>query len=1480
MVMELNKIRSPFKGLRNAITKTRKELAAQAQEGSKGSIISATDLLCEGPIYGLVNGAASVYLNNNAAENGKIASFSPFKTNTVGGQTAGTITFSNSTTGTIDANTVLPPDLVTDISAPRKIYLDGEGDAKVAVTMSNFQDSGETKSSVTLTAASGGSFSTSVHTTNIGNRNIELEFIYADGTRIRLPGNFSVSNSSSGTFIWSKANGALDQNSLPEEGFLRVVRVADVTAVNLNARTITTDTTFNGTFGFKLTSQFTFESGGTTGGTFDPTKPLSKISQLHVQENVGTYLQKPLTSVGSVGGQTTTSGSTSGVNLVQLKMMNPAEVGLMEFDKNYTAASQGILPSNTYSDVKIYDPGGMPNIAGYTGSETAVPGSPDYTDTNNDPTILNASDFGLTSATKIQSADKVSFNITYPNGLYFIQVGKSTKQECYAFYDIRIEFQESGSTVWQYEQKLFNGQEVKHKGATNSATTFQHIIELQPFSDINYTNFRIKIFRVTRHKGGLPIHSSGTSVRAGKSKRKDKSKWSVVADSQVDTLQSTVGDLLSYPYTAHVQTTFSSRNFATNPTRTFDIRGKLIKIPNGYVPREASPTGKAIYPTFWDGSFSEELFYTDNPAWILLDILTNERYGAGSWVSQADIDIYALFRISKFCDELVDTKENVSAGGIIPGEIYKILSLGTTDWNDLAQTTGVTYAEGDEIRPVKKLSSIGTGRLTRLEPRFRMNLLLTRTAPVYKVVKDMCSMFLGMMYWSNSKLTPVQDLPQKAVASFSKANVIGGDFSYESSSYTNRTNQVIVQWNNPAANYALEKLIIEDSAAIVSANKLIREEVTAFGCTSESQAKRYGKWKLFTAQNQNELVSFSTALEGRLVRPGDVINIHDTSRQNFLHSGRVSSATSTTITFDREVLFTSGNTYEVIVQVLGGSALYAGADPISINSVTYNSGAFIPQAYTYESGSLALTDLDTEQKASNAMDINGNPISIEWKPNFKTETLEIVNPATTTNSVTLANSLSFSDTVREGVIWSIRETSGGSEVFGSSKLYRVIATTLEEDKITTRIEAIEQSVTNKFLTLDEEGEPVELSDEEATASEETEVPPPEFVKVDPRGSPIKDSTLVLSWRPPSSYRDVDHYDVTSTIPERESFTIKKTFAYFRGVESGTHNFAVRTVSTNGDVSEWVPIVYDASTDDAAETVPMEHGVPKCGNTSSKGAIRRDFVSSSAEKYSRTSPEFYVKQSDISVFGRTFSRFEYVWNDQVVKRASSARVLFDLSGDKYDKGSQQVVETPNSSTTDTFFAIKSTSTAGSEGAEVFEFENYPVTISSCADPERFFTISSRSPNGFVDLSGVVDNDPRELYVYFDASVPKIFLAEWDVNANGTEGPPFWRDANQPMTDAWTSVTGSVNIAAGSSLMVGTGTSFLSDLEMGDTISLANLSTQTETLGKGAIVNSVVSDTVAVIDRVFSTTVSVTNLYKASFKSAGEEDTLLLSVTRPT
>ena len=42
--------------------------------------------------------------------------------------------------------------------------------------------------------------------------------------------------------------------------------------------------------------------------------------------------------------------------------------------------------------------------------------------------------------------------------------------------------------------------------------------------------------------------------------------------------------------------------------------------------------------------------WTDNPAWILYDLLTNYRYGMGSHIEISDINKWQLYKIGRFCD--------------------------------------------------------------------------------------------------------------------------------------------------------------------------------------------------------------------------------------------------------------------------------------------------------------------------------------------------------------------------------------------------------------------------------------------------------------------------------------------------------------------------------------------------------------------------------------------------------------------------------------------------------------------------------------------------------------------------------------------------------------------------------------------------------------------------------------------------------------
>ena len=153
-------------------------------------------------------------------------------------------------------------------------------------------------------------------------------------------------------------------------------------------------------------------------------------------------------------------------------------------------------------------------------------------------------------------------------------------------------------------------------------------------------------------------------------------------------------------------------------------------------------------------------------------------------------------------------------------------------------------------------------------------------------------------------VSPIIDEAKEPIYQFSKSNVIDGTFQYESTGSKTRANQYIISWNNPASNYKLEPLIVEDRENIIKTRKLIKETAVAFGCTSEGQAIRYGRWKLWTAINQTEIVNFETGINASFLTPGDIINISDSDDFNIPFSGRVSSYTEsggTFLTLDRNI---------------------------------------------------------------------------------------------------------------------------------------------------------------------------------------------------------------------------------------------------------------------------------------------------------------------------------------------------------------------------------------------------------------------------------------------------------------------------------------------------------------------------------------------------------------------------------------------------
>ena len=295
---------------------------------------------------------------------------------------------------------------------------------------------------------------------------------------------------------------------------------------------------------------------------------------------------------------------------------------------------------------------------------------------------------------------------------------------------------------------------------------------------------------------------------------------------------------LRYPNSALVALRVDASQFSSIPRRSYDMKLLCVRVPTNY-----EPTTRA-YSGIWDGTF--KVAWTDNPAWCFYDLVTSTRYGLGSYIPEAQVDKWALYRVAQYCDQLVPN------------------GLGGN------------------------------------EPRFTCNLYLQTREQAYKVVQDMASIFRGMVYWSGGAITVTQDAPVDPVYQFAPANVVDGDFAYQGSSAKARHTVALVTWNDPEDFYRQKVEYVEDAAGIARYG-IVQTEVVALGCTSRGQAHRVGKWLIYSEQSESEIVTFRTGLEGAVVRPGDVIKVADPVRGGMRLGGRIAAVTASSITIDQDV---------------------------------------------------------------------------------------------------------------------------------------------------------------------------------------------------------------------------------------------------------------------------------------------------------------------------------------------------------------------------------------------------------------------------------------------------------------------------------------------------------------------------------------------------------------------------------------------------
>lgn len=1407
-------------------------------------LVSITDVISEGPILGLVDGSASVFLNNDRIHEvsavGQRVSHGPMTITLTNGSASATINNATSTTP-----------LVANAELGAQLLIRGGTLSETSVTSSY-----DTRHKVSLSTSS--STFTNAMVTAVGQRG------RPDGL---VPGRIKPSGSSTTPdglpiegFIWRRVSGT--------EALWRSGAFGDYNDFRLD----------DGTYKLELDKIVTINAGGING-----------------------------TAITLASAWDGTSGTYSW-DKISVVNMDISEVG--------SRASQRVQGGTVN-----FRPGTLNQTPMRSGGSTAVSkGIGEQIEVGTARFLVGSGNCGLTEA-QLLEVDKIRWRIVYPAGFKAIS-GKGNDKTTYIRYRISIAIKEEGDSDFGGFTIIRNP--LTHSGNYTNSKTFESDLNLERFRP--FTDFKIKIERLdTDDDPGFK--SVGQTYK----------DWTNVTAGQLAGVTSILNEKLNHPYTAMADVSFSTKQYQGIPQRTYDLYGKMVRVPSNYVTREEATNGVASYNRNtstgaitsnyqdWDGTFRDELVYSNNPAWIYYDILTNNRYGLGSFIKELDIDKYALYRVARYCD------------GLVPD---------------------------------------GKGGL---EPRFTLNTYLTKAANSYKVLKDLATNFLGLLYYLDGQLYTSLDAPAAPVYTFNKTNVMDGTFNYESSSEKTRSNQIIVNWNDPTKDYKMEPLIVEDERNIVNTGRIISETAVAFGCTSEGQATRYGKWKLWTAANQKEIASFSASLEGAFVAPGDIINIQDADRYAVRLGGRISgnltrdltvtsssftaraqissdnaggfTATQrsqptfmegklvlpTSVTQDRVIFeyggttsgcwigvrkvsnvdtltFQAGNgaagisasgtngVYKEIPiadipefdgnshtvswhfhpsngtgrlwidgrliideattdgsaftnstwagsnvggwgQGYGGIAgnfastqwidtidsnlsVYANQVPVYPtksyipldSTVLLNSGstytlslvypkpaAFTREAVTiggvsYEAGDLihqayvdgSLTVIDTKEKSVNARvsaSSGAEPLTLDFNANLRTETKDVTSSQIGSSVTSITVTSAFTEAPTKESLWVLQETKTGLQVKGSKKEYKVLSIS-ENSNNTYDITCIEH-YDSKWTSVEEDFTTYIQGDLEPSLLSTDIVPPVEnlIARSHGRDNGTSHETLLVSWDPPAA----EQAYVRNSTGGRHNQTVSQDYEYLLGyiVEHNLPEYE-NPMRVGRDTTEL--LFSDLVPDDYTITVRTVNAIDNVSEATSVQATITDRFQDAIPRFPLGLPYGGTSNVAIKTINSTFGDSDYG--------------LFELAKDVYIFSPAQT----------NGFGINQTSTAAS---------TYQQDVSGI---EETAAVASSESGTFID---------RHYYMSLNSAVATDNLTLLKYNKTPLHHVPYWYDAgNGSNLTGLTNLTGTISVSG--STVTGSGTSFTTELAVG-----ALLQT-TSTVA--AIVTSVVSDTTVYIDRI--------------------------------
>lgn len=359
------------------------------------------------------------------------------------------------------------------------------------------------------------------------------------------------------------------------------------------------------------------------------------------------------------------------------------------------------------------------------------------------------------------------------------------------------------------------------------------------------------------HRIYLPKASTGWQIRVVRDTA-DSTSQMLQNKTQVQAITEVIDARLRYPHTALLYVSFNAKSFSNIPKISCEPKGRVIRIPQNYDPITRT------YGGTWDGTF--KWGWSNNPAWIWFDVLTEPRFGLGRRVTPAMLDKWELYRIAQRCDQKVPDGKG------------------------------------------------GSGT----EPRFMFDVYIQAQADAWQVIKDIAAGFNGMTFWGNNMFNVISDMPADTskLQILTRASVVGKP-TYSSGSEKNRYSSALINFSDPDNHYQ-DRTTAVMFPDLVKQFKFKQTQLTAIGCTRESEAQRRGGWAVYS-NSLDRIITVQTGLDGFAYVPGTVFAFADERLSGRVYGGRITeyNAALKSVTTDRGTSALAGDT--LMIRTLGGT---------------------------------------------------------------------------------------------------------------------------------------------------------------------------------------------------------------------------------------------------------------------------------------------------------------------------------------------------------------------------------------------------------------------------------------------------------------------------------------------------------------------------------------------------------------------------------